>query len=865
MLIHSQLVATKFFVPVAPGSVIPRPRLTTLLQESLKHPLTLISAPAGFGKTTLLSTWVHSLPPREPLVAWVSLDEEDNDPHLFWTYVINALEMQDSERFGFLLKYLQSPQTPLFKDVLTKLINLLVQSDQHFLLILDDYHLIIEQEIHTTLAYLINHTPLQMHIILSARTNPPLLLPQLRARRQILEIHTEQLRCTTEETRTFLKEMIGTEFADETIQEVRGRTEGWLAGLHLLALSLQKQTERLVPIDPLTLLEETSGDQHYILDFLIQEVLQRQSPEIQTFLLSTCILEKLTASLCDAVVERTNSQQILERLERSNLFVTSLDSKRKWYRYHALFAEALQSRLEQTQGDLVLVLHHRASLWYAKHDQTTEAILHAFHAHQWHLAADLIERHPLLSFAWGASPQELAPLRRWLEQLPTNILHSRPRLCLASTQLLWTVAPSTTQDAWLDAAETKLRASLSKYENENDTLLLEDLQKQEKLLQGREDLLGEVIASRAFLRSFQGDGQAAVSHCIQELASLAIENSAVHILTTHAQSQAFYVSSANDALAAIQIGQQAYSLAQATENRTFEIIAMASTTRFMIGVGQLREAHKLTQQAIQLGTQLGELITVPEVGWAMLWQADILREWNQLGKALDLAEEAHALCKEIRSINSLVYILAGYAVLLRIHLSRGDFRAARLAIQEFERMGLEMNQSYYSYARSYTTTVDQVRLWLACGELGRAKDWAEELDIGKRYGTPFACEREEVAYAYILLATAQPALALKRLEPVLVRATAGQRWDHVIEARILQALAYQMCNYREQALSALSVAVRLAEPEGYIRRFADEGAPMATLLSGLQEQQRQQGPTPYLDTLLAAFAKHGKGRKRQQK
>jgi len=328
MLIHSQLVATKFFVPVASGTLILRPRLTALLQESLKYPVTLISAPAGFGKTTLLSTWVRSLPLRQPLVTWVSLDEEDNDPRLFWTYVLNALEMQDSEGMSALLKYLQSPQLPSLKYILTGLINLLASSAQDFLLILDDYHLIREQEVHTLLSYLVEHLPPQLRIVLATRANPPLLLPQLRARRQVLEIPTEQLRCTAEETKTFFKEMIGTEFADETIQEVTVRTEGWLVGLHLLALSLQKRTGLLTVIDPLTLLEETSGDQRYILDFLIQEVLGRQPQEIQTFLLSTCILERLTASLCDAVMQRTDSQQMLERLEQSNLFVLSLDSKR---------------------------------------------------------------------------------------------------------------------------------------------------------------------------------------------------------------------------------------------------------------------------------------------------------------------------------------------------------------------------------------------------------------------------------------------------------------------------------------------------------------------------------------------------------
>jgi len=345
-------------------------------------------------------------------VAWVSLDKEDNDLRLFWVYVLNALEMQCPEGFAPLLKLLQSPQLPPLKYILTELINLLASNAQHFLLILDDYHVINEQEVHTTLAHLIEHLPPQLRIILATRTDPPLLLPLLRARQQLLEVRAEQLRCTVEETKTFFKEVIDAEHPDETIQEVTVRTEGWLAGLHLLALSLRKRTNPLTLLqeikgkrtNPLTLLEETSGEQCYILDYLTEEVLRRQPQEVQTFLLSTSILKQLSASLCDAVMQQSGSQQMLERLEQSNLFITSLDCKRQWYRYHHLFAEALRSRLEQTQSDLALVLYHRASLWYAEHDQTTEAILHAFRAQQWQWAADLIERKSLqlISLTWGA-------------------------------------------------------------------------------------------------------------------------------------------------------------------------------------------------------------------------------------------------------------------------------------------------------------------------------------------------------------------------------------------------------------------------------------------------------------------------------
>jgi LuxR family maltose regulon positive regulatory protein len=366
MPLENQFLVTKFYVPVARGSLISRPRLISLLNESLRYPLTLVSAPAGFGKTTLLSMWVQSLPDwRNPSVAWVSLDEEDNDPRLFWTCVLTALDRLSPVRFTPLLMQLQSPLSPPLKYILARLINLLAEETQDFLLILDDYHLITEQQVHTTFLYLVEHLPPQLHIIVATRVDPPLPLTQLRVRGQLLQIHTEQLRFTVEETRAFFDEVIGIQLPDETIQEVIARTEGWLVGLKLLGLSLPDR------VNPANLLKEISGDQRYILDYLTEEVLQRQPQEVQKFLLSTSILERFSASLCDAVMDQTGSQQMLQQIEKANLFVVSLDNKQEWYRYHTLFAEALRHLLKQTQKDLVPTLHHRASLWYTLHSQTT--------------------------------------------------------------------------------------------------------------------------------------------------------------------------------------------------------------------------------------------------------------------------------------------------------------------------------------------------------------------------------------------------------------------------------------------------------------------------------------------------------------
>ncbi len=842
--VENQLLATKFYVPVALGHLISRPRLTALLDESLKRPFTLVSAPAGFGKTTLLSTWSQSLPASSPRVAWVSLDEEDNDPRLFWTYVLTALQKQEPEPFTSLLMQLQSPQVPPLTSLLVELINLLVEGTDHFLLILDDYQLITEEQVHTTLAYLIEHLPPQLRIIVATRADPPLPLPLLRAKQQALEVRTDQLRCTGEETRAYLHEVMGIQLPDETIQQVTTRTEGWLVGLQLLGLSLPEQT------DPLRLLKEVSGNQRYILDYLTEEVLQRQPQEIQAFLLSTSVLDQLNASLCDAVMDQANSHHVLQRLERANLFVVSLDSKRQWYRYHALFAEALRYQLEQIHPDLVQTLHHRASLWYAERGQTTEAVLHAFRAQEWQWAADLIERQSLqlISLTWGAGQRTLVMLQGWIEQLPAEVIHSRPRLCLACTQLLWTVAHHTKLDAWLDAAEANLTAplrTLTSADTPHSTLSPEARREQE-------NRLGEVITFRAVVRSHEENAQAALPLCQQARVLLSANNAGAHTFVSLAQMRALYASIANDAVAAIESGLQCGSRNQAAGKNALAIGAIGATVMYMIGAGRLHEIYRLTQQARQLGTQLGEVV-LPDVCWSGAWQAEVLREWNQLDTAVGVIEEAISQSSQTATIISMTYSVFGYVVLIRISLSRGDLDTARSAFQQFEHISMSLNQPLSLYYRSLFTTVDQIRLWLACEELDRAMRWAEELDIRERHGPPLAREREEAARARIFLATARPTLALQRLESVLQRATTGQRWGNVIEARILQALSYQMHQEETQALDALTEAVHLAEPEGYIRSFVDEGVPMEALLYQLRKRERKNGPTPYLDTLLAAF------------
>ena len=836
-LSQSPLVTTKFIVPVASHPLIPRPRLNKLLDESLKYPLTLVSAPAGFGKTTLLAAWGNSLPKDKHQLCWIFLDSGDSEPRTFWTCVLSALNKQCPERFTPLINYLQSSQDLPLKYVLKAFINLIVQFSKCFVLILDNYHVIKNDEVHNTIFYLTEHIPHQLHVILSTRYNSPLPPPLLQSRQQVLTISTNQLRCTGDECRTFLRKMVSTDIPDEMIQQISSRTEGWLVGMQLLGLSLSEHA------DPLSLPEEISGDQRYILDYLTEEVLLQQPQDVQMFLLSTSILENLTAPVCDAVIEKNSSWKMIEHLKHDNAFITPLDNNRQSYRYHPLFVEALRYQLKCMYGDIIPSLHDRASLWYAQHGYTSEAIFHACNARQWQRAADLVEHIPLMSL----SEHKTRMLQRCLEQLPTDLVHSRPRLCLACAQILWAVVPQTTLETWLGTAEIMLSASLTVQINQ-DTVqpVLNPTERQE-----RESLLGELIAFRALMESHQEEGERALSRCQQALALLSTENFVARTQVSLAQCQACYVSSANDASSAIQSGLQAGSLARSAERSPLATIIMGTTAMYMIGAGHLRKARQLSQQAILLGSQ--REIRLPEAGCPALFQAEILREWNQLDGSLSLAQEAIALCKQSESVVPVPLLLCGHAVLMRIFLSRRDWHAAQMAFREIERISVGMNHVIAAHVCSLFTTVDQVRLWLASGELDRAVQWTERLRIEGHKDTPFAREREEVACARILLATKQPDFALKRLRPVQIRATMAQRWGHVIEVHLLQALAHQMLHEETLALSVLSEALHLAEPEGYIRSFVDEGAPMAAMLSRLRQEQYATGPIPYLDTLLAAF------------
>ena len=419
----SPLLETKLYIPKWRPGLVSRPRLVERMHQGIERKLTLVSAPAGFGKTTLLAEWLAATPASQRAAGWVSLDQTDNDPAFFWAYFITALQKVQSEIGESALSLLHSPQPPAIESILTTLINEINAIEDDFAFILDDFHVIDAQPVHGAIAFLLDHLPPQMHLVIASRSDPPLPLARLRGRGESTELRASDLRFTPDEAAAFLNGVMGLDLSAGDVAALETRTEGWIAGLQLAALSMQGRED--VP----GFIAAFSGDDRYIVDYLVEEVLQRQPKSIRSFLLQTSILDRLSGPLCDAVTGQEDGKGMLEDLERGNLFVVPLDDKRHWYRYHHLFADVLQAHSMEEQPDRVPILHGRASEWYEQNGLLSDAIRHALAAEDFERAAGLVE----LAFSATLSSRQDATLLGWLKALPDELF--RTSLCSALATL----------------------------------------------------------------------------------------------------------------------------------------------------------------------------------------------------------------------------------------------------------------------------------------------------------------------------------------------------------------------------------------------------------------------------------------------
>jgi LuxR family maltose regulon positive regulatory protein len=805
------MLATKLYMPPPRPNVVLRPRLSERLNEALPagRKLTLISAPAGFGKTTLVSAWLAGCERLEPKVraAWLSLDEGENDPVRFLTYLVAALQTLAPTIGEGVLGMLRSPQPAPTEALLTTLLNDLATLSDPFVLVLDDYHLIEAHAVDKALAYLVEHLPPQMHLVMATRQDPPLPLARFRAQGHLTELRAADLRFTTAEAAAFLTQVMGLPLSAGEIAALEARTEGWIAGLHLAALSLQGQQ------DPTRFIQSFTGSHQFVLDYLVEEVLGQQPERIQTFLLRTSILERLCGSLCDAVLldPSGSGQATLDYLDHANLFLDPLDHERRWYRYHHLFAEVLRQRLHQSMasspGDergSVAELHIRASVWFEAHGFDLEAFQHAAAAQDVERAARLMEGKGMPLHFRGA----VTALLDWLGSLPPTVLDARPALWVRYASLLMANGQTTGVEDKLHAAKAAL--ALRGAKSDDNT----------------QDLVGQIAADRATLALAQYRGETILAQSRRALEYLHPNNLTFRTTATWTLGVAYTLQ--GDRAAARLAYTEAIALSQASGDIFTTLLAT-------LGLGNVQEAENqlhLAAETYQRVLQLAGVTPQPVAGEAHLPLARICYEWNDLEAAEQHGQQSLHLARQFeRGIDRFVLC---EVFLARLKLAQGDVAGAAALLAQSSQSARQNN----FVSRLPEVAAAQVLTFLRQGNVVAAARLAEIHDL-------------PLSQARIHMAQGNPSVALAVLVPWRAQVEAKGWADERLKVLVLEALALQAEGEQDQAVQLLLDALALAEPGGFIRLFVDEGDPMAHLLAAAMAQGRMPD---YVGKLLAACA-----------
>jgi LuxR family maltose regulon positive regulatory protein len=821
------LLATKLHVPRAQPGFVPRARLVEALDEGLARGLVLVCAPAGSGKTALLADWARR---RQRPAAWLSLDAGDNDPARFWRHAAAALDLARpgiAERAGALLG---PPAPPSFEGVVTALINELAAQPgaDEVLLVLDDYHLIDSQPVHASLTLLVEQRPPDLRLVLASRSDPPLPLARLRARGQLAELRAADLPFTRDEAADLLREAAGPGLPDSAVTALVERTEGWAAGLQLAALSLRGHA------DVAGFVATFSGSHRFVLDYLTEEVLGRQREQVRRFLLETSVLERLSGPLCDAVTGRADGQAMLEAIERAGLFLVPLDEVRGWWRYHHLFAELLRAHLQQQEPGRVPALHRNAATWHEQHGLTDDAVRHAVAAGELSWAARLIERHfDALFYLRG----EGATLQRWLSALPADLIRSRPRLLLAQAALADAGGRMEEVDGLLDAAE---HASA---DGAGEPL--------EPSAGTAASLLVNVPATtavfRAYLAELRGDADGTAAFASRAQASIAEgERMLAFITQGHLAIAEWFrgrLVEAERAFGSAITGWRAVGLPT--------LIAWGSHHLGQVqrAEGRLAAALGTYQQALEINAPPGRPAT-PAAGVAHVGLAEVAYQRGELDAALRHLTDGIALCRQFTFTPPLA---SGLATLAWIRQASGDAGGALEAMAEAERAAPRPAVA----GLLNPVPAQHARLLLAQGDVAAATRWAHERGLAADHDPGYPEEPAYLVLARVLLGQDRPDQALALLERMHAVAVAQGRAGSVIEIQALRALALAGSGDEAGALATLAGALARASAEGYVRVFADEGAPMAALLGRLNTARddtvARAVPAGYLARLLRAF------------
>jgi LuxR family maltose regulon positive regulatory protein len=820
------LLETKLYVPRSRPGLVPRPRLSERLDRGTRSKLTLVSAPAGFGKTTLLTEWLAAAPAGGRLVAWLSLDRADNDPASFWTYVITALRTVASGVGESALALLRSPQPPPIETVLTALLNDLGTTAGDLVLVLDDYHVIEASDVRDAMAFLLDHLPPWLHVVIASRADPALPLARWRARGELAEIRAADLRFTPDEAAAYLNEMMGLRLTAPDVAALEARTEGWIAALQLAALSMQGRD------DVAGFIAGFAGDDRYVVDYLVEEVLQRQPDRVQAFLLQTAILDRLSGPLCDAVTGQGGGKAMLEALDRGNLFLVPLDDRRRWYRYHHLFADVLQARLLDERPGQVPELHRRASGWYEQNGEAPVAIGHALAGGDFGRAADLIER---AIPAMRITRQE-ATVHGWLKALPDEVVRVRPMLSFAVAGALLTGGEPEEVEARLRDAERWLEGSPAPPGGSPappGEMVVADEEEYRRLP-------GAIELYRSALALVRGDVPGTVRHARRTLDVALTEDHGVRAGAAGFLGLAFWTSGD------LEAAHPAWAQCAAGLRRSGQIADIFGCAIAMADIrlvqGRLGEAMRTYEQALpRASEQDGPVLR----GTADMYvgMSEVHRERGDLQAATQHLLRSQELGEHMGLPQNPYRWRVAMA---RIRQAEGDLGGALELLDEAERRYVG---DFFPNVRPVPAV--KARVWIEQGRLGEALGWARERGLSADDDLSYLREFEHITLARALMARDQDSLhlATRLLERLLRAAEEGDRTGRVIEILVLQALTRQRLGEIPAALADLERAVTLAEPEGYVRVFADEGPPMASLLRAAAKQGIAQH---YVRRLLAA-------------
>ena len=836
------LLQTKLHVPPIRSELVSRPRLIERLNSGRAGKLALISAPAGFGKTTLVAEWVRGLRQAEAAdrVAWLSLDEDDNDLARFLVYVVAALRAVEAGAGKGMLSRLRSPQPPPAEDVLTVLINEMSAMPGRMILVLDDYHLIEAPAIHQALAFLLEHLPQQMCLVIATREDPYLPLARLRVRNQLTELRAKDLRFTSSEAAAFLTQATGLELSVKDLAALEIRTEGWIAGLHLAAVSMRSHE------DVTGFVRSFTGSHRFVLDYLLEEVLDRQPEPVQTFLLQTAILDRLSGPLCDAVrfggaeppAGQDDGQAVLETLDRANLFIVPLDDERHWYRYHHLFADLLRQRLRQERPERIATLHRQAGVWLDQAGYADEAIDHALHAGDLAWAASLMEVHA--DAAWRRG--EHAKLRTWLDSLPLAAIRANPRLCVYHTWYLFLDGHQDEAEQALQACEEMLGAQPDPDAGASPSFRRGRLSAADKEL-----MRGRAAVIRAFIATYLGDIPAIIDHARQALDYLPEQD------LTWRRDAALALGDAHgfkgDLESAYAARRQAAEASRSAGDTVFSLLAHLKVAITLREQGRLQRTVDLCHEQLEFAGECGLMQTAVPGGFLAIW-GEVLAEFGDLDGALELVNRG--VERTERGGESLVTGW-GYLCLARVLFSRGDMAGAEAVANKVETRASELQVPPWIVTEMAGW---RARVSLAEGNLAAAISWADQRGlIAAGEFKPadefdFFSLNDYIVLARIGLAQQRWEEAGHLLSRLLAAAQAGGRTAKAIEILNLQAIAAKAGGDTNQSLVAIEKSLALAEPAGFVGTFVDEGPPLARVLYEAASRGISAG---YARRLLAAF------------